>query len=87
MSSPACARGCATSASSPLLRRLLGAQALAFVFFAVVLPIEVVFAKDTLGAGDAGYGGLLASWGAGMVVGSFALRRAPPGRATACCWR
>lgn len=57
---------------NPLLRRLMGAQALAFVFFAVVIPIEVVFAKDTLGAGDAGYGGLLASWGAGMVVGSFA---------------
>jgi hypothetical protein len=58
--------------SSPLLRRLLGAQALAFVFFAVVLPIEVVFAKETLEAGDAGYGALLASWGAGMVLGSFA---------------
>lgn len=55
-----------------LLRKLMGAQALAFVFFAVVIPIEVVFAKETLGAGDAGYGALLASWGAGMVVGSFA---------------
>ena len=57
---------------NPLLRRLMGAQALAFVFFAVVIPIEVVFAKETLGAGDAGYGALLASWGAGMVVGSVA---------------
>ena len=55
-----------------VLRRLLGAQALAFVFFAVVIPIEVVFAKETLGAGDAGYGALLASWGAGMVAGSLA---------------
>ena len=56
----------------PLLRRLLGAQAVAFVFFAVVIPIEVVFAKETLGTGDAGYGALLASWGAGMVTGSLA---------------
>lgn len=61
----------------PQLRLLIGAQAIAFVFFAIVIPIEVVFAKQTLGAGDAGYGALLASWGAGMVVGSvaFALLR------------
>ena len=64
----------------PLLRRLLAAQAAAFVFFAVVIPIEVVFAKQTLDAGDAGYGALLASWGVGMIAGSvlFAtLRRVP----------
>jgi MFS family permease len=39
-----------------------------------------VFVKRTLEAGDAGYGALLASWGAGMVVGSVAfaaLRRVP----------
>lgn len=62
-----------------LLRRLIGAQTAACVFFAVVIPVEVVFAKQTLGAGDAGYGALLASWGAGMVIGGFAfaaLRRA-----------
>ena len=62
------------------LRRLLAAQALAFVFFALVIPIEVVFAKQTLDAGDAGYGVLLASWGVGMVAGSLlfiALRRVP----------
>ncbi len=58
-------------AERPALRRLLGAQALAFVFFALVIPIEVVFAKETLGAGDSGYGALLSSWGAGMVVGSL----------------
>ena len=32
--------------------------------------MEVIYAKETLGAGDAGYGLLLASWGAGMVLGS-----------------
>jgi MFS family permease len=63
-----------------ILRRLLTAQSIAFVFFAAVLPIEVIYAKETLGAGDAGYGLLLGSWGGGMVLGSIvfaALRRAP----------
>ncbi len=54
----------------PVLRSLLAAEAIAFVFFALVLPIEVAFAKETLDAGDIGYGLILASWGAGMVVGS-----------------
>jgi MFS family permease len=56
----------------PQLRLLIGAQAIAFVFFTLVVPIAVVFAKETLDAGDAGYGALLASWGAGMVAGSLA---------------
>lgn|SRR5881394_352513 len=65
------------------LRRLLGAQAAALIFFSAVIPIEVVYAKETLGVGDTGYGLMLGSWGAGMVIGSliFAkLRRAslPP---------
>jgi MFS family permease len=59
------------------LRHLLIAQGLAFVFFSAVIPIEVIYAKETLEAGDAGYGLLLASWGAGMVLGSvvFAMLR------------
>jgi MFS family permease len=62
------------------LRRLLIAQGAAFVFFAAVIPIEVIYAKETLDAGDSGYGILLASWGVGMVLGSFvfaAVRKAP----------
>ena len=55
----------------PVLRRLIAAESIAFVFFALVLPIEVAFAKDTLDAGDLGYGLMLASWGAGMVLGSL----------------
>jgi hypothetical protein len=54
------------------LRRLIFGQAAAFMFATIVIPIEVVFAKQTLGAGDAGYGALLASWGAGMVIGGLA---------------
>jgi hypothetical protein len=53
------------------LRRLLVAQGAAFVFFAAVIPIEVIYAKQTLDSGDSGYGLLLASWGVGMVVGSL----------------
>ena len=54
-----------------MLRRLLIAQGAAFVFFAAVIPVEVVYAKETLGAGDSGYGLMLASWGGGMVIGSL----------------
>jgi MFS family permease len=64
----------------PTLRRLLAAQGAAFVFFAAVIPIEVIYSKETLGVGDSGYGLLLASWGVGMVLGSVvfaAVRRAP----------
>jgi hypothetical protein len=58
--------------SRPRVRELLVAQALALVFFSAVVPIEVVFAKQTLHAGDSGYGALLAAWGVGMVVGAVA---------------
>lgn len=62
------------------LRRLLIAEGFAFIFFAAILPVEVIYAKETLGAGDAGYGLLLASWGVGMVFGSvvFATTRQAP---------
>ena len=62
------------------LQRLLAAEGVAFIFFALVLPIEVAFAKDTLDAGDVGYGLLLGAWGVGMVLGSVlfsALRNTP----------
>src|SRR3954447_19908497 len=55
----------------PVLRRLLMIQGTAFVFFAAVIPVEVIYAKETLGASDSGYGLMLASWGAGMVVGGL----------------
>jgi MFS family permease len=57
------------------LRRVLVAQGLAFIFFSAVAPLEVVYAKDTLGASDTGYGILLTTWGVGMVGGSLIFAR------------
>jgi MFS family permease len=59
-----------------LLRRLLLAQGGAFVFFSAVIPVEVIYAKETLGTGDTGYGVMLASWGFGMLLGSLVFARA-----------
>jgi MFS family permease len=53
------------------LAALLAAQAAAFIFFTAVIPIEIVYVKDTLGGGDSAYGALLSSWGIGMVAGSL----------------
>jgi Major Facilitator Superfamily len=61
----------------PALRALLLAEALALVFFDSGGPIEVAYAKATLHAGDRGYGLLLASWGVGVVLGSFVFARSP----------
>jgi Transmembrane secretion effector len=51
------------------VRRLMVAVALVFLLGSIPIPIEVVFAKETLHAGDRGYGFLLGAWGAGMIVG------------------
>ena len=40
-------------------------------FFTLIVPIEIVYAKETLGTDEAGYGVLLSSWGAGIVLGSL----------------
>jgi MFS family permease len=53
------------------IRLLLGGQGVALVLFTLVIPIEVVYAKQSLGTTDAGFGVLLASWGIGIVVGSL----------------
>lgn len=50
---------------------LLAGQGLVLVLLTMVTPIEVIYAKETLDAGDAGLGLLLAAWGAGMVLGSW----------------
>jgi Transmembrane secretion effector len=53
------------------IRLLLAGQAVALVLFTLVIPIEVVYAKESLGTTDTGFGILIASWGAGIVVGSL----------------
>jgi predicted MFS family arabinose efflux permease len=57
--------------SHTLVRLLLSGQAIALVLFTLVVPIEVIYAKESLGTTNAGFGILLASWGAGIVVGSL----------------
>jgi MFS family permease len=56
---------------NPAVRLLLVGQAFALVLFTLVVPIEVIYAKESLGTTDAGFGILLASWGVGIVVGSL----------------
>jgi MFS family permease len=63
--------GMAYVQSRPILRRLLFIQGAAFVFFTSIIPIEIVYANETLDTGSSGYGSLLASWGVGMVLGSL----------------
>jgi MFS family permease len=57
--------------SHPRVRLLLGGQAIALVLFTLIIPIEVIYAKESLGTTSAGFGILLASWGAGIVAGSL----------------
>jgi hypothetical protein len=59
----------------PLLRTLLLGQFAVVVLATMVAPIEVVLAKDTLAAGDVGFGFLAGSWGAGMLAGSWLFAR------------
>jgi MFS family permease len=57
--------------TQPVIRLLLSGQAIALVLFTIVIPIEVIYAKESLETTSAGFGILLASWGAGIVVGSL----------------
>ena len=60
------------------VRLLLVGQAVALILFTLIIPIEVIYAKESLGTTSAGYGVLLAAWGAGIVIGSL---RLPPDQA------
>lgn len=53
------------------IRWLVIGESVALVLFTMIIPIEVVYAKQTLGSTSAGFGALLASWGAGIVIGSL----------------
>jgi MFS family permease len=52
-------------------RFLIGGEGLAVVFFTLIVPIEIVYASETLDTDDLGYGIMLSSWGAGIVLGSI----------------
>jgi MFS family permease len=60
----------------PALRTLFLTEAIALVFFASVEPVEVLYAKSTLNAGDFGYGLLVATWGIGAALGAVLFARA-----------
>ena len=57
--------------TNALVRMLLIGEAIALVLFTLIIPIEVIYAKESLNTTSAGFGILLASWGAGIVVGSL----------------
>lgn len=59
----------------PRLRALLITEAVAIIFFTSVEPVEVLYAKATLHAGDGGFGVLVAVWGVGMVTGGVLFAR------------
>jgi MFS family permease len=59
----------------PALRVLLMTEAIAVVFFASVEPVEVVYVKATLHAGDLGFGLLVAAWGFGAALGAIVFSR------------
>jgi MFS family permease len=56
--------------------RLIAGQSVAILFFTLIIPIEVVYAKETLDSTSLGFGVLIASWGAGILLGSALFARA-----------
>jgi predicted MFS family arabinose efflux permease len=63
--------GLAYARRSTHVRILLIGQSLALICFTLVVPIEVIYAKESLGTTSAGFGILLAAWGAGILLGSL----------------
>jgi MFS family permease len=61
--------------SHPTAGRLLVGEAVAIIFFTITVPIEVVYAEDSLHAGAFGFGALVAAWGAGILIGSAIFAR------------
>lgn len=59
----------------PVARPLIVAQSGLLVLFTIVVPIEVVYAKETLDAGSGGFAALVTAWGVGLVAGSLVFAR------------
>jgi MFS family permease len=60
----------------PTVGRLIAGESVAILFFTLIIPIEVVYAKETLDSSSLGFGLLIASWGVGIVLGSALFARA-----------
>ena len=63
--------GLAFARSNPLVRLLLVGEGLALIFFTLIIPIEVIYVRESLDSTSAGFGLLVAAWGAGIVLGSL----------------
>jgi predicted MFS family arabinose efflux permease len=63
--------GLAFARGHRLIRMLMAGQSLALICFTLVVPIEVIYARESLGTTSAGFGVLLSAWGAGIVLGSL----------------
>jgi hypothetical protein len=63
--------GLAFARTSSTVRLLLVGESAALVFFTLVIPIEVIYARESLGSTSAGFGLLVAAWGVGIVLGSL----------------
>jgi MFS family permease len=61
--------------ATPVLFRLLVGQGVALALLTMVIPIQVIYAKESLETSDAGFGIFVAAWGLGMVVGSALFAR------------
>jgi MFS family permease len=60
----------------PTAGRLISGEAVAILFFTLVIPIEVVYVRETLDSTSLGFGVLMAAWGIGILVGSALFTRA-----------
>ena len=70
-----CGEAIAHVRSSPVLLRLLVGQGLALALLTMAIPIQVIYAKESLETSDAGFGVFVAAWGVGMIVGSALFAR------------
>lgn len=60
----------------PTVGRLIGGQAVAIAFFTIVIPIQVVYVRESLHASSFAYGLLLATWSVGIAGGAVIFARA-----------
>ena len=67
--------GFRTIAENAVLRVSVLVLGSVLVFSTLTNVAEVFYAKEALGAGDAGYGALASAWGAGMVIGALGVGR------------